>query len=68
MASTPRHGLLETMHTAFGKPCLVGKTSHTLRTMVTKTLEKLEAFGKKIVVAATDPTVLRNNLRFICLD
>jgi hypothetical protein len=39
MAVSPLHGLLETMHTAFGKPCLVGKASHTLRAVVTKTLE-----------------------------
>jgi len=42
MAISPLHGLLETMHTAFGKSCLVGKASHTLRAVVTKTLENAQ--------------------------
>src|SRR5712691_5297942 len=47
MATSPLHGLLETMHTAFGQPCLVGKTAHTLRAVVTKTLEHAQAFVPK---------------------
>src|SRR6266487_7098317 len=47
MAISPLQGLLETMHTAFGKPRLLGKTSHTLRAMVTKTLENAQTFVPK---------------------
>jgi len=39
MATAPLHGPLETMHTAFGKPRLVGNTSHTLLAVVTKTFD-----------------------------
>ena len=44
MATAPLHGPLETMHTAFGTSRLVGQTSHTLRAVVTKTLENAQAF------------------------
>src|SRR6266487_5000798 len=47
MAISPLQGLLETMHTAFGKPRLLGKTSHTLRAMVTKTLVNAQTFVPK---------------------
>src|SRR5437870_13773747 len=43
IATFPR--LLETMHTAFGKPRLLGNPSNTLLTVVTKTLENLQTFG-----------------------
>jgi hypothetical protein len=41
------HRLGETMHTAFRQPGLAGHLSHTLRAMVTKTLENPDAFGPK---------------------
>lgn len=44
MPPSSLHGLLETMHTAFGLSCLLGKMPHTLFAVVTKTLEKLPAF------------------------
>jgi len=47
MATAPLHSLLEAMHTAFGKPSLVGQTSHTLHAVVTKTLENAPAFVPK---------------------
>jgi hypothetical protein len=39
MATAPLYGPLETMHTAFGQSRLVGKTSHTLLAVVTKTFD-----------------------------
>src|SRR6266436_1355011 len=39
MAPSTRHGLLETMHTAFGQARLLGQTPHTLLAVLTKTLE-----------------------------
>jgi hypothetical protein len=47
MAIAPLHGLLETMHTAFGKPCLLGKTSNTLGGGITKTVDNAKAFVPK---------------------
>ena len=41
------HGLRETMHAAFGKAGLLGKASHTLCPVVTKTLENPQAFVPK---------------------
>jgi hypothetical protein len=45
MAPTLCYRLLETMHTAFGTPRLLSNPSHTLRAVVTKTVENLQAFG-----------------------
>src|SRR5437870_11544030 len=47
MAASPCESLLETMHTAFGEPCLVGNPSHTLRAVVTKKVENSQAFSPK---------------------
>jgi len=47
MAISPLHGLLETMHTAFGKPRLLGKTSNTLLAVVKKTVDDPKAFVPK---------------------
>jgi hypothetical protein len=47
MATSSRHGLLETMHTAFGQACLLGQTPHTLLAMSTKTLANLKTFVPK---------------------
>jgi hypothetical protein len=47
MAISPLHGLLETRPTAFGKPRLLGKTSNTLRAVVTKTVDDPQAFVPK---------------------
>ncbi len=44
MATLPRHSLLETIHTTFGTPRLLGNPSHTLRTVVIKTVGKLFRF------------------------
>src|SRR5262249_48017590 len=41
------HRLLKTMHTAFGKPCLLGKLSHALCGVLTKTIENPKAFVPK---------------------
>src|SRR5262249_2626442 len=41
------HRLLKTMHTAFGKPCLLGQLSHALGGVLTKTLENPQAFVPK---------------------
>src|SRR5256712_12521748 len=43
ISTVPR--LLETMHTAFGKPRLLGNPSHTLFAVVTQTIENLKTFG-----------------------
>ena len=48
MATSSRHGLLETMHTAFGQSRLLGKAAHTLRAVVTKIFDKSEGFCPKI--------------------
>src|SRR5262249_13676296 len=47
VVSAALHSLGKTMHTAFRKPCLAGNPSHTLRAMVTQTLENPDAFGPK---------------------
>ena len=41
------HRLLKTMHTTFGKPCLLGKVSNTLCSVLTKTIENPKAFVPK---------------------
>ena len=41
------HGLGETMHATLGQPRLLRHAAHTLPTVVTKTLENLEAFLPK---------------------
>ena len=41
------HGLCETMHTTFGQARLLGQLAHTLRAMVTKTLENPQTFVPK---------------------
>ena len=43
ISTCPR--LLETMHTAFGKPRLLGNPSYTLFPVVIKTIENLQTFG-----------------------
>jgi len=47
MGPSSLHGLLETMDTAFGQARLLGQTPHTLRAVLTKTLENLLAFLPK---------------------
>jgi hypothetical protein len=44
MATSALHGLLKTMHTPFGQSRLLGKASHTLLAVVTKTLDNGQAF------------------------
>jgi hypothetical protein len=43
----PLHGLRQTMHTALGQPSLLGKASHALCPVVTKTRENPQAFVPK---------------------
>ena len=47
MAVSPLHGLLETMHAAFGNPRLVGHMSNALLAIGTKTRENPQAFVPK---------------------
>ena len=47
MAIAALHGLRETMHATFGKAGLHGNTSHALGSIVTKTVENLQAFIPK---------------------
>jgi hypothetical protein len=47
MVAPPCDCLLETMHTTFGQARLVGNPAHTLRTVLTKTVENPQTFGPK---------------------
>ncbi len=47
MAVSALHGLLETMHAAFGQPSLLGHLANALLGVRTKTLENPQAFVPK---------------------